>query len=673
MASKFWKPGTIAPGENEEITEDVEGDAAIIAATFASSQAAMSMEQFRRSLPVYRHRLEFLYLLERHQVVIVIGQTGSGKTTQLPQYLYEAGWTSADKMVACTQPRRVTAVSVSTRVAEELCVEVGGLVGYAVRFEERTSDETRIKYLTDGMLFREALFDPLLSRYSVIMVDEAHERSLYTDLLLGLLKKIVRRRRDLRVILSSATMNAESFKQYFMDRDTLATILSVQGRMFPVETFYLNEVSHDIVEEVTLTVFKIHMHEAIGDILVFLPGREEIDRCTALLRNRADELISRDRQRIWPMPLHATLPMEEQMKVFEPVTKSARKVVLATNIAEASVTISGIVFVVDSGLVKQRVCNPVTGMDILLTTSISQASALQRAGRAGRLKAGRAYRLYTEEQFTRFARHAVPEIQKCNLTGVVLQLKALGISNVLAFDWIDRPQPSSLAAALEFLFALGAVDGDGELTDTGRILSELPVDPMIGRMLIASRDYQCGSEAVIIAAMLAARPIFVNVSLHKRTALDEARRKLGVAEGDLLALVNIYRSYREFGTQWCQRRFLSPKALQKATQIVSLLSRYMERYGMRPTESSSDPVAVVKCIATGLFANAALAQGDGTFRSIRSGAILNIHPESCLFKRVPKCLLYYEVMETSKMYMRDVTVIERDWLAELAPDYYEFR
>lgn len=674
---KFWRPGTVAPGSSEEVPlEGHEDNTALLAAAFRSSQLSMSMEQFRHTLPVSRHRRELLYLLEHHQVVILHGQTGSGKTTQVPQYVHEAGWTGV-RMVACTQPRRVAAISVATRVAEECGSELGELVGYAVRFEEKCGPTTRIKYMTDGMLFREALFDPLLSRYSVIMIDEAHERSLYTDLLLGLTRKILRRRTDLKVIISSATMDAEAFLKYFSGPQALSpVILSVQGRMYPVDIFYLQSGCVEVAEEAAATVCKIHRQEGPGDILVFLAGKDEIDRCIALLNEDGKSLVSKDRQTLCALPLHASLPLSVQMKVFEAAPKGTRKVIVATNIAEASITIDGIVYVVDGGLVKQRVFNSTAGIDVLLTTPVSQASAQQRAGRAGRLRPGKAYRLYTEEHFRSLRPNSVPEMQKCNLASVVLQLKALGIDNILGFDWMAPPPPDSLASALEFLWALGAIDGDGRLTATvGVIMAELPVDPMIARMLIASSEFNCGAEAATVAAMLSAQPIFVNVPGSSQRALEEAKRKLGVAEGDLISHVNIFNMYQqqEAPAKWCARHFLSHRALQKAVRIRKLLARYMARYGLKPTESAANVGNVLHCLVKGLFANAAIAQPDGSYRSIRHGRPLYIHPGSVLFRRVPACVLYYEMMETSKPYMRDVTVIESEWLAELAPNYYEFR
>ena len=684
----FWKPGTAAPGSSIVLDKyvDDEDASALLAANYLAAQKNLSLGQFRKTLPVYQHRREFLYALSTHRVVIVCGQTGSGKTTQLPQYLLEAGYPG---IIACTQPRRVATISIAERVAEELETEVGGIVGYAVRFEDISSDFTKIKYMTDGVLFREAIFDPLLEKYCVIMIDEAHERSLHTDLLLGLLKKIIRKRKDVRIVISSASMDAEAFARYFASdskgdgktSDNICTpvIMCVEGRMHPVEIFHLeNELEHEqsIIDETAATILKIHINEGRGDILAFLPGKDEIEKCQTLLLNEESHYLSERNESLLIQPLYASLPREMQMGVFERAPSGRRKVILSTNIAETSVTIDGVVFVVDSGLVKQKVFNPQSALNLLVTTHISQASAHQRAGRAGRVKPGKCFRIYTHETLQSFEVNTIPEIQKCDLTSVVLHLKALGIENILTFDWMSPPTTECTAQALETLFAMHAIDDHGRLTkEVGLPMTELPLDPMLSRMLLASNTYKCGAEASILAAMLSAQPIFINVASSQQRALERIKRKLSVCEGDLVSLVNIYRLYHNNGANasWCRRNFINGKAMAKATRIQSLLVRYMERYGLRPRESTNDVSDFLKCITAGLFPHAALAQSDGSFRMIRSQTILYIHPNSVLFRRVPSCVLFYEVVETTKVYMRDVTVIDSEWLAELCPNYYEYR
>ncbi|KAJ2964476.1 hypothetical protein NQZ79_g615 [Umbelopsis isabellina] len=459
----FWKPGTVAPGST--VDRETENETSEILTVIADqSYRYLSIQQQRERLPIFKSRTQLLYLIEKYQTLVVVGQTGCGKTTQLPQYLEEAGWAAEGRKIACTQPRRVAATTVAQRVAEEIGGKLGDKVGYTIRFEDVTSENTRIKYMTDGMLFRETLIDPLLKDYSVIMIDEAHERSLYTDILLGVLKKYVifvdltyriqKKRPDLRLIISSATLDAEEFYDFFNSNTTkdkakdTATIISLEGRMYPVDVLYTTEPVNDYVEKAIQTVFDIHTKEPNGDILIFMTGREEIDRVVSEISDRASTLPQKALG-ITPLPIYAGLTTEEQARIFEPTQHGFRKVIVATNIAEASITIDGVVYVIDCGFVKLRAYNPKTGMESLTVAPISKASAKQRAGRAGRVKPGKCYRLYTEESFMQLRDSSVPEMQRSNLAPVILQLKALGIDNVLRFHFLTAPPVEMMTRALE--------------------------------------------------------------------------------------------------------------------------------------------------------------------------------------------------------------------------------
>ncbi|KAG0022313.1 ATPdependent RNA helicase [Podila clonocystis] len=625
----FWKPGTLAPGSQVDREAGKESEAIIV--TFSEAQyATMSVAEQRQQLPVYKHRIEFLYLLENYQVVILVGQTGSGKTTQIPQYLHEAGWTAKGKVVGCTQPRRVAATTVAQRVAEEMHVKLGMDVGYVIRFEDCTDPggNTRIKYMTDGMLFRETLVDPLLSKYSVIMLDEAHERSLYTDILMGVLKKILKKRQDLRVVISSATLDAEAFVDFFSSGShpsygvKAAVILSVEGRQYPVDIHYLDEPCSDYVEQAIQTVFDIHTKEPAGDILVFMTGRDEIETVVSEIRERATTLPPNKYAEILALPIYAGLQAEEQMLVFDLAEQGVRKVVIATNVAEASITIPGIGYVVDSGFVKLRAYNPRTGMETLTTTAISQASAHQRSGRAGRIKNGKAYRLYTEDSFQKNMRQiSVPEIQRSNLAGLVLQLKALGIENVLRFDFMTSPPAELMSKALELLYSLGALDKIGRLTiPLGMHLAEFPLDPLLGKILLDSNKFGCSHEILTIAAMVSVQNIFINpTSPHA----EEQHRRFGAQEGDHITLLNRY---------FAQAARIAPDGTH--------------------------------WISASELAAAGTASGD----AVR----LWMHPTSILFKQTPTWVIFHEVVQTGqgKAYMREVTVIEPGWLEELAPHFF---
>lgn len=596
------------------------------------------------------------------------------------------------------QPRRVAATTVALRVAEEYGCEVGKEVGYSIRFEDVSSAATRIKFLTDGLLIREALVDPLLSRYSVIMVDEAHERSISTDILLGLLKKILKRRPELRIIVSSATLQAEDFLNFFTKTSeesqpdakhkSKGTIISLEGRTHPIDILYLESPAEDYVEKAISTVLDIHAKEQKGDILVFLTGREEIEYAVNTVAERSVQTTS-ESPSLLPLPLYAGLTTEQQMYVFEQAPENMRKVIFSTNIAEASVTIDGIVYVVDSGFVKLRAYNPKTGIETLTATPLSKAAAAQRAGRAGRTRPGKCFRLYTEEAYNNLPGANIPEIQRSNLANFVLQLKALGVDNVLRFDYITPPPAELMVKALELLYSLGALDDYAKLTKPlGVRMAELAVEPMMAKTLLSAPTFGCLSEILTIAAMTSlGGSVWVQQDDEKHH-FESTRRKFAAEEGDHLTLLNIYQSFVGRGrkeSRFCYDNYLNFKALSRAVSIRAQLKRYLERFGINTDESLGDrntqnadlsnkAERIRRCLTTGYFAHAARMQADGTFRTIDGGTTLNAHPSSLMFNRKADWVLFHEVMETnSKTYIRDISKIEKNWLLEYAPDFYQVK
>ena len=541
--------------------------------------------------------------------------------------------------------------------------KLGEEVGYSIRFEDLTSAKTRIKFLTDGLLLREALADPLLSRYSVIMVDEAHERSLSTDILLGVLKKIRKRRPELRIVISSATLQAEDFLLFFAgDQNStpredepigtnIGRIISLEGRMYPVDTLYLEEPAEDYVERAVQTVFNIHANEADGDILLFLTGREEVDSSIRMIADRATTINPRAPS-ILPVPLYAGLSTEQQLYVFEPAPENTRKIIVSTNIAEASVTIDGIAYVIDCGFVKLRAFNPTTGIETLTATPISKASATQRAGRAGRTKPGKCYRLYTESDYQALDDATVPEIQRSNLAPTVLQLKALGIDNVIRFDFLTPPPAELIIRAMELLYALDAVDDYAKLTrPLGVRMAELSVEPMMAKVLLASSGFNCLSEILSIAAMTSLQGAVWFQHNDEKKASDSARRRFAAEEGDHLTLLNVYQAFVTKGrkeSKWCRDNYLNYKSMTRAVSIRAQLKRYLERFSMNVEESltikkDSDDTsikgeAIRKCLTSGYFAHAARMQPDGTFKTISGGVVLHAHPSSLIFVRYPHSL-----------------------------------
>lgn len=534
--------------------------------------------------------------------------------------------------------------------------QLGQEVGYSIRFEDVTSEKTRIKFLTDGLLLREMLVDPLLKRYSVIMVDEAHERSLSSDILLSLLKKILRKRSDLRVVVSSATIEAEKFLDFFApdedekingkSKEDYGHIVGIEGRMHPVEVQYLMEPTPDYVERAVETVMDLHTTEGKGDILVFLTGREEIDTAIEMLSDRMVDLPSGKYQDLQPLPLYAGLPTDQQMYVFQAAAENTRKVIISTNIAEASVTIDGVIYVIDSGFVKLRSYDPTLGIERLNVVPISRASATQRAGRAGRTRPGKCFRLYTEEAFESLEETTFPEIQRSNLAPVILQLMNLGIQNVVRFDYLSAPPSKLVVRAMDILYSLGAISLDAKLTKPlGTRMAELPLEPMLAKVVLNAPTFGCLSEMLTIAAMMTLQGnVFVSHDGSKKQE-DKARRKFAVAEGDHITLYNVYESFTSHGkkdAQWCRENSLNFKSLVKAMSVRKQLKNHLERLGV--TENSallgSNAIRagglpmterIRRCLTTGFFAHAARMKADGTFQTPNGTTSLFVHPSSMFF------------------------------------------
>ncbi|XP_048132236.1 probable pre-mRNA-splicing factor ATP-dependent RNA helicase DEAH9 isoform X1 [Rhodamnia argentea] len=685
--SQFWKPGT----EKPRLIDDEEGGVLFLTASASSSSSGYgfaSIEKQRQRLPVYKYRTAILYLVETHATTIVVGETGSGKTTQIPQYLKEAGWADGGRVIACTQPRRLAVQAVASRVAEEMGVKLGEEVGYTIRFEDATSTGTLIKFLTDGVLLREMMDDPLLTKYSVIMVDEAHERSISTDILLGLLKKIQRRRPELRLIISSATIEAKSMSAFFQTsrrrrglqdaEPALAmepAILSVEGRGFNVQIHYVEDPVSDYIQAAVSTVLLIHDKEPFGDILVFLTGQEDIEAAVKLLTEEARD-NRKSSSGLIVLPLYSGLSRAEQELIFSPTPRGKRKVVISTNIAETSLTLEGVVYVIDSGFSKQRFYNPVSDIENLVVAPISKASARQRAGRAGRVRPGKCYRLYTEEYFVNeMATEGIPEIQRSNLVSCVIQLKALGIDNILGFDWPASPSPESMIRALEVLYSLGVLDDDAKLTaPLGFQVAEIPLDPMISKMILSSNQLGCSEEVLTIAAVLSIQSIWVS-SRGIQKELDEAELRFAAAEGDLVTFLNVYKGFLQSGksSQWCHKNYINYHAMKKVVDIREQLRRIAQRLGVTLKSCDKDMQVVRKAVTTGFFANACRLEPfthNGMYKTVRTSQEVYIHPSSVLFRVNPKWIVYHSIVSTDRQYMRNVATIEPSWLREVAPHFY---
>ena len=633
---------------------------------------ASSIEGTRKSLPIYTFRDDLLQAIGEYQVLIIVGETGSGKTTQIPQYLHEAGYTKDGLKVGCTQPRRVAAMSVAARVAEEMGVKVGNEVGYSIRFEDATSDKTILKYMTDGMLLREFLTEPDLGAYSALMIDEAHERTLHTDILFGLVKDIARFRPELKLLISSATMDAQKFAKYFDD----APIFNIPGRRYPVDIHYTPQPEANYLAAAVTTIFQIHITQPRGDILVFLTGQEEIEAAELNLQETARKLGSKVPEMII-CPIYANLPSELQSKIFEPTPPKARKVVLATNIAETSLTIDGIVYVIDPGFVKENVYNARTGMESLVVTPCSRASANQRSGRAGRVAPGKCFRLYTKFAFhNELDDSTMPEIQRTNLNSVVLLLKSLGINDLMEFDFMDAPPAETLIRAFENLYALGALNDKGALTKLGRQMAEFPTDPMLARSILAADKQGCVEEVLSIIAMLGESASLFYRPKDKKMLADSARARFTIKEGgDHFSLLNIWNQWvdSDFSYVWARENFLQQRSLTRARDVRDQLAKLCDRVEVTITSvGAQDLVPIQKSLTAGFFPNAArLQKGGDSYRTVKNSMTTYLHPSSTLFEVNPKWTIFYELVLTSREYMRGNLPIQAEWLAEAAPHYHK--
>ncbi|KAL1242428.1 hypothetical protein TSPI_08879 [Trichinella spiralis] len=639
----------------------------------------------RKHLPIFEYHDKFMEMLRQNQILVLVGETGSGKTTQIPQWCVDYVRLKGDltskggrRSVACTQPRRVAAMSVAARVAEEMDVSLGMEVGYSIRFEDCSSPRTFLKYLTDGMLLREAMSDPLLDSYGIVILDEAHERTLATDILMGLIKEVSQQRADLKVVVMSATLDAGKFQQYFNN----APLMAVPGRTFPVEVFYTPEAERDYVDATVRTVIQIHLCEEVeGDILVFLTGQEEIEEVCKRIKKEVDNL-GPEVGELRCIPLYSTLPPNLQQKIFElppekrPNGAIGRKCVVSTNIAETSLTIDGVVFVVDPGFSKQKVYNPRIRVESLLISPISQASAMQRAGRAGRTRPGKCFRLYTEKAFQEdMIPQTYPEILRSNLGSVVLELKKLGVEDLVHFDFMDPPAPETLMRALEMLNYLGALDDDGELSPLGSIMAEFPLDPQLSKMLIASCDYNCSNEILTITAMLSVPQCFIRPP-EARKAADEAKMRYAHIDGDHLTLLNLYHAFKQNheDVQWCYDNFINYRNIKNADNVRLQLSRIMDRLGLKrkSTEFTSRDyyTNIRKALVSGFFMQVAHLERNGSYLTIKDNQVVQLHPSTVLDHK-PEWVLYNEFVLTSKNYIRTVTDVKPEWLLRIAPDYYD--
>lgn len=662
-------------------------------------ETAQILLETRKQLPIYQHKDTIIQYIQNNQVTVIIGETGSGKSTQIPQFLMP----SNKKQIAVTQPRRVAAASLAARVSEEFGCVLGEEIGYQVRFANITLQRTQLKYLTDGMLLREIMLDSKLMKYSTIILDEAHERTVLTDLIMGFLKQLIitKQRTDLKVIIMSATLNAELFSGFFNN----CPILFIEGKMFPVQQYYLSDNSEDLVDTMIRSIIQINRSEQEGDILCFLPGQEEIDNCVTALTTIAPQL-PKDSPMIVPIPLYAALSPGNQAKIFEKLGARKRKIILATNIAETSITVSGVKYVIDSGLRKVKVWKHQLGLSTLLTTPISQASAKQRAGRAGRESEGKVFRLYLEKTFnSKLPKQQESEILRNDIILPILTLKKIGVEDLLNWTWLEHPGQESILSALNLLYALGALDDAGKITSLGFKMSVLPLPPQLSAVLITAMGFGVLSDVIDVVSCLAVDNLILNIGSSNGELRDEINYKrrqycpLGCHSGDLIALKEYFDYFQEASQNsseaksWCKELHFNYKGFKNVLKVRHQLREYMvstikQDDSMKSHQKDQllkdvraqfegddedlkkplDIPLILKSFLKGYITNTAVGMPDRLYRTFNTGQLVSIHPSSNLFGKVNlDAIMYIEYVYTTKGYGRTCSVIELEWLQEVAP------
>ena len=632
---------------------------------------------YPKELPVVEHREQILDALKAHQVVVVVSDTGSGKTTQLPKMVAEAMGPEGGR-VGCTQPRRIAAASVAKRVAEELNVPLGQFVGYQVRFEDRTSRETRIKFMTDGILLAETQGDPELRQYEVLILDEAHERSLNIDFLLGYLRRLLEKRRDLKLVISSATLDAGSFAAFFAEEGRPVPVIEAPGRMFPVAEFFLPPMDdEDLPQQVARAVEWLGGVEPRGDVLVFLPGEREIRDCAEVLDGRrfpGTEVL----------PLFARLGLGDQQRVFNP--GSQRRLILATNVAETSLTIPRIACVIDSGVARVNRWSPGKGVQRLQIEPVSQASARQRKGRCGRVRDGVCVRLYDETELEERPAFTDPEIRRSSLAGVILRMKSLGLPEIDEFPFLDPPSPKAIAEGYRTLREVDALDRDKNLTDYGRRMARLPVDPRLGRMLIEARKEHCLAEMLPIIAALESNDPRERPSEKTREA-DAAHARWKDAESDFIGILRLWRDVSKFRDErgrWKRnalRKFATSAFLNArrviewanvADELADLLEREWKlgRELAAKNEDAAFPYAAIhRCLLAGVPRQFGLWDRENKAYRSAAGGFFAVFPGSGLFGQAKRWewVVAMELVETSRLWARRVARIDPEWVEQVAP------
>lgn len=626
-----------------------------------------------KSLPVYEQKQRILDCLEQNQVVIVESPTGSGKTTQIPVILYEAGY-ATNGIIGVTQPRRIAALSVSEFISKQMNAPYPGLVGYKMRFEDVTNSETKIKIMTDGILLQEMKLDPWLSKYGVLMIDEAHERSLNIDFVLGLVKRVLKERKDFRVIVSSATMNVKVFSEYFDN----APIVSIETVTYPVSVIYdpipegtttlTDAGTEKLLTKIYETVERVLANDDDGAILIFLPGEKTIKDCVAAL------IHSPIGRKLHVVPLYGRLAKEEQELVFEPAPENKKKVVISTNIAETSVTISDVATVIDCGLCKLNFYNPKNFTSSLIETPVSKASCNQRKGRAGRTRSGTCYRLYSRADFETRAEYTTEEIYRTDLSEVVLRMAELGIVDFYDFDFIANPGRQGIIGAVDTLRELNALENDNSLSDVGKIMAQFPLEPRISRIIVeAIFKYPDVIDKTIIAtSFLSANSPFL-LPQNEEMEARKAHHRFQDMRGDFATYINLFDAFTQADNRekFCKKNYLDLRVMLEIENIKNQITQIVrEKLGIPVAENKGDLSDYLCCIAAGMIQFVCVRIGRETYHSLTADHIC-IHPGSVMFRQNPVFIVAGEIVRTSRIFAMSVSPLTRPMLDKINPTLYE--